>query len=204
MVSRKIATSIAVMSLVFVAAAPAASASGSDDDHDRSSAVEQIEVGFFYGSDGYTLFSGAAPSDFCTENFTMAKAKVSERRDGTFTVKAKGHNIPMYLFDFGGPAPALIDMACEALFDDDPSTNPLEPIAVGSGRVKIKDTGLAEFGATAGFHSFNVSRGTVRGEDGSKWRVRAWADLDIDENGFPVGNPAEFQSLSVKQVRRGR
>ena len=29
-------------------------------------------------------------------------------------------------------------------------------------------------------------------------------DLDIDENGFLVGNPAEFQSLSVKQARRGR
>jgi hypothetical protein len=145
-IRKKLATSIAIVALVFVAAAPGASASGSDDDHDRESSIEQVEAGFFYGSDGFTLFSGAAPSDFCSESFMMAKAKVSERRDGTFTVKAKGHNIPMYLFEFGGPAPALIDMACEALFDEDSSTNPLQPIAVGTGQVKTEANGGSVLG----------------------------------------------------------
>ena len=158
---------------------------------------------FFYGFDGgYVLFTGATPEDLCYDTPPpLAPAKVFERRDGTFTVKARGiKGIDLFLYEFDGPAPALIGATCEALFDGDPATTPLQPMAVGTGTERLTIRGTEGPDDIGGFHVANSARGTVKSTDGTRWKVRGHASFDVGEDGVPIGEPSHFQGLRVRQI----
>lgn len=45
----------------------------------------------------------------------------------------------------------------------------------------------------------NVAKGKVTAADGTRWRVRGHADFDLHEDGYPLGDPADFQGLTVEE-----
>ena len=47
----------------------------------------------------------------------------------------------------------------------------------------------------------NGVSGFATGPDGTMWKVRTWADFVVD-NGVLIGDPAEFQGLSIHEIRR--
>jgi hypothetical protein len=48
---------------------------------------------------------------------------------------------------------------------------------------------------------FNSVNGTATGTDGTAYKVRASADLVV-ENGVPQGDPAEFVDFQLIEIRR--
>ncbi len=207
MTRKKLTSTFAVLALLLTAIAPAASAQESQQDQPNEPHTEMVSVDLFYGgfTSDYTLFVGFTLEDACNDvPPLMAPAKVLERGDGTITLKARRiRNIDMFLYEWGGDAFDLIDTTCAAMFDDDPTTQPLQPIATGKGRVQITLAGLDSLDDTGGFHIRNSAWGRLRGEDGSRWRVHGRANFDLHEEGYPIGDPAEFQGLRVKQTRVG-
>ncbi len=208
MTRKKISSALAVLALCLTAMAPAASAQEPEQDMPDGLNVEMVSVDLFYGgfSSDYTLFVGFTPEDACNEvPPLMAPARVLERGDGTITLKTRRiRRVDMFLYEYGGDAFDFIDETCEAMFDDDPATQPLQPIAVGRGRVRITLAGLDSLGDIGGFHVRNTAWGRLRGEDGSRWRVQGHANFDLHEEGFLIGDPAELQGLRVKQTRHAR
>lgn len=206
MTRTKIATAFAVAALASAAAVPAASAGGSPPGNQNGFFADEATVDLFYGFDsGYALFVGFTAEDACfgTPPPTVP-ARVFARADGTFTVMSHGRpEVDMYLYEFNDP-PILIDETCAALFDDDPSTQPLQPIATGTGQVKFAITGIEGPDDMGGFHIVNSANGTVTAEDGTQWKVRGHADFDLGEDGVPIGSPADFQGLRVNQIKRGQ
>jgi len=208
MIRKKIGSALVVTALVLATAVPAASAHRSQEDRDTGPRVEMLSVDLFYSTSysGILLFAGFTAEDACNEVAPrMARAKVTERPDGTLKIKTgKIRGVDLYLYHFGGDPFQLIDETCAAMFDDDPTTQPLQPFAAGKGRVKIAHTGLDSVDDIGGFHIRNSARGTVTSEDGSRWKVRGRASFDLTEEGFPIGDPAEFQSLRIRKLRHGR
>ncbi len=208
MIGKKIGSAFVVMGLVLGTAVPAASAHRSQEERDKAPRVEMLPVDLFYGDfdSNIHLFAGFTAEDACNGvTPRMAKAKVFERSDGTLTLKTgKIRRVDLYLYWFdGGGGPELIEATCAAMFDDDPTTQPLQPFAVGKGRVKMIISGLESLDDAGGFHVANTTRGKVTAEDGSQWKVRGRASLDIGEDGIPVGDPAEFQGLRIRKIRYG-
>ncbi len=207
MIRKKIGSAFVVTALLMAAVSPAASADESQAGREGGHRVEMVPVALFYGgfTSDFTLFVGFTLEDACNDVAPLlAPAKVLERNDGTITLKARRiRNVDMFLYEYGGDAFDLIDAACEAIFDDDPTTQPLQPIANGHGRVQITLAGLEGLDDTGGFHIRNSAWGRLRGEDGSRWKVQGRANFDLAEEGFPIGDPAEFQGLRVRQTRQG-
>jgi len=208
MIGKKIGSALVVTALVLATAVPAASAHRSQDDKDKAPRVEMLSVDLFYGDfdSNIHLFAGLTAEDFCNGvTPQMAKARVSERGDGTLTLKtSKIRRVDLYLYWFdGGGGPELIDATCAAMFDDDPTTQPLQPFASGKGRVRITHSGLDSVDDTGGFHIRNSARGTVTSADGSRWKVRGRANFDLADEGFPIGDPADFQGLRIRKLRHG-
>lgn len=89
----------------------------------------------------------------------------------------------------------------EALFDGDPSTEPVPPFAHGMARFKER-IGIPAGGGPGGVQVFNGVNGKATETDGTTWKVRTWADLEIGDDGMPIGDPADFQGLSIHQIGR--
>lgn len=201
MFGTKITTAFAVAALSAVSALPGAAAHSRHKDF----RIEMVPVHKFYGDfeNGYALFAGLSPEDYCNDVAPpMAEAKVFERGDGTLKVKVHHANdVDLFLYEFDGPPPALIGATCDAMFDDDPATEPLQPLAIGSGRVRIIDSGLETLDAPGGYHASNSTKGKVTAADGRRWKVRGLANLDLEDDGFPIGDPVDFQSLKLRELR---
>ncbi len=208
MFGKKIGSAFVVMALFLATAVSAASADRTQQGNDKAFRSEMLPVDLFYGGLGneFTLFVSFTAEDACNEvPAQMARARVRERSDGTLTVKTRrNRGIDLYLYEFDGDAFDFIDATCEAMFDDDPTTQPLQPIAVGKGWVKVKLSGLDSLDDTGGFHIRNTAKGKVTAEDGRTWKVRGNASFDLHEEGFPLGDPADFQGLRVKEIRSAR
>lgn len=82
------------------------------------------------------------------------------------------------------------------MFVDDPDTNAPAPDAIGSADLKVRITDgehLVEI--------FNSVNGELVGSGGTEYRVRASADFVV-ENGVLLGDPADFVSLELTEIRR--
>lgn len=167
----------------------------------RRGYVEQDHpAGRFYGGfgSGVLLFTGDGAEDICNGRpEPVVSARVFERRDGSMILRVNGQKVPFVLYYSELNALEFIDQTCEALFDDDPDTMPVQPFASGTARYRERtDTspdGVEEI--------FNGVRGFATSADGTRWKVRSWADFVVD-NGVLMGDPAEFQGLSIRRVGR--
>lgn len=126
----------------------------------------------------------------------VVRARVFERNDGSVDTKVNAQELPFVLYHSELGAPDFIDETCNALFDGNPDTVPTQPFANGTGRyearISASPDGVEEI--------VNGVNGFATGTDGTTWKVRSWADFVID-NGVLIGNPAEFQGLSIQQIR---
>jgi hypothetical protein len=164
---------------------------------------EEIEhpAGRFYGNfeEGVLLFTGGGVEEICNEGpEPMVLARVFERRNGTTVLRANTRDMPFVLYHSELGAPEFIDQTCQALVDDDPATTPVQPFASGTGRFRERivttPDGVEDH--------FNAVNGRATGSDGTIWKVRTWADFIVD-NGELIGDPAEFQGLTIREIRRG-
>jgi hypothetical protein len=167
----------------------------------------EMNLGYFYGEFGpgpnLLLFVGGTAEEFCLDNpddpFNAEPGtgtfRIFERESGATDIMANEKGQPIYLYSFDGEVPDLLIDTCAAVFDGDPSTEPTAPLASGSGSLKVR-LGIQVDGTVDVFNSVN---GKVSAPDGTRWKVRASADLVVVD-GVPVGNPADFVSLEVHQI----
>ena len=156
-------------------------------------------AGRFYGGfgAGVLLFTGEGGAEaICNgEIEPMVSARVFERNDGSSLLKARDRDLPFVLYHTDLDALAFIDQTCAALFDGNPETVPVEPFASGTGnfkeRIRSTPDGVDDI--------FNGVNGFATSPDGTTWKVRTWADFVVD-NGVLIGDPAEFQGISIRQI----
>lgn len=198
---RKLSILLAAVAVLMVGAVPASA--------DPRGFVEvELPVGYFYGTFGESpntlLFAGGTAEEFCLDNpedpFAaepgVGTHRISERESGATVIKANSKGQPIHLYRFDGEAPDLLFATCDALFDGDASTNPLEPFASGVGNLKVRISVLPD-GTVDVFNSIN---GKASATDGAEWKVRAWADL-IVVDGMPVGDPPDFVFFEMHQIK---
>lgn len=161
--------------------------------------VEQDHpAGRFYGGFGIgvLLFTGDGAEAICNgEPEPVVSARVFDRKDGSVDLKVSGQNVPFVLYYSDLDAVAFIDQTCQALFDGNPETTPVQPFAAGTAKFKER-IGASPDGVEEIFNGVN---GLATSADGARWKVRSWADFTVD-NGVLIGDPAEFQGLSIRQV----
>lgn len=194
---RKLAATLLAVATVSVGLVTAAGA------HENRWSEEPFEVGFFYGTFGESpntfLLVGGTVEQFCEAGPGggpgTATALVRERKNGTVRVKVKSWNQPMYLYeaDIEG-VPPWLDQVCGTYFTD--GTAP-EPFAEGSAFLKVRNT----IHSPDHIEMFNKVRGYAYEPDGTTYKIRGSADFVL-ENGVPVGNPEDFVSFSMREVKR--
>lgn len=162
--------------------------------------VVEHDAGRFYGNleQGILLFTGDEVTNICSGVAEpVVPARVFQRRDGSTDLRARADGMAIFLYHSPLGAPEFIDATCQAMFDGDPSTNPVDPFASGTARfredITVHPNGYEEH--------VNGVNGSATSPDGTRWRVRTWADFAIDD-GMLVGDPAEFQGLSLHQLGR--
>lgn len=158
-----------------------------------------IGVGFFYGtfnqSPNIALLAGGNVQQFCEAGPEgdpgLAQARLFLRSDGSVDVKANGKNQPIYLYyiDFNDIFEWLDDVC--------PSGDPFaEPFASGTARLKVRTSVISENYVEV----FNSVNGKATGTDGSSYKVRASADLVI-QDGVPLGNPQDFVGFKLQKIK---
>ncbi len=167
-------------------------------------------VGYFYGtfdqSPNIQLLVGGTAEDFCLANpddpFNaepgFAPLRVFLRNDGSVDLKVDDKGQPIHLYeqtDLVGPE--WIESVCADLFDGDPGTAVPEPFASGTADLKVRVSVVSDDLVDV----FNSVNGTATSTDGTEYKVLAAADLVV-ENGVPVGDPADFVSLKLTEIRR--
>lgn len=197
----RLAAALGALALA-VTAAPAANAAP------QGFMQDTLFFGFFYDNvdDGVVVTAGVPIDDFCLQEAPAeAPLRVFLKSDGTATLKSHGNqDVAIYVYEFDGPGPALIGATCEAIFDADPTTMPPTPVATGTGLMKFTVTGIEGPDDIGGFHLSNSINGMATAGDGTQWKVIGRAAFETAEDGSPIGDPDDFQSLSVRQVRRGK
>lgn len=173
--------------------------------------VVEFSVGYFYTtfdqSPNVGLLVGGSVEEFCEDapddpfnnaEPGSAQARVFERNSGRVDIHVNDKDQPIYLYEDADPlGPDWIEGACAAYFDGDPNTLVPTPIAVGTANLKVR-IGIISPDLIDVFNSVN---GIATGSDGTTYKVRASADLTV-ENGAPVGDPAEFVDLELVEIRR--
>ena len=116
---------------------------------------------------------------------------------GSTDLHASDGGMQIFLYHSPLGAPEFIDATCQAMFDGDPSTYPVAPFVSGTAHfrehITVHPDGYEEH--------VNGVTGSATSPDGTRWRVRTWAAFAIDD-GMLVGDPAEFQGLSLHQLGR--
>ncbi len=166
-------------------------------------------VGYFYGTfdqdPNYVLIVGGSAQEFCEDapddpfgnaEPGTATARIFER-NGVTKIKVNSSNQPLYLYEYPTDGPEFIAAFCDIYFDDDPATTVPEPVAHGSGNLKVRTTVFSESAVDV----FNSVNGTLEAADGTDYKVRAAADVFV-QDGMPVGEPSDFVSFSLKEIRR--
>lgn len=180
---------------------------GSPADAHPRGVRQEVGVGFFYGtfneSPNIVLLVGGTAEEFCAANpddpFNAqpgtAVARVFERRDGSVDIKVddRGQPIHLYKTDVEG-SPPWIEQVCADIADRDLAPR---PFASGTARLKVRDSVKSENLVEV----FNSVRGRATASDGTRYRVRASADLTV-QDGDPVGNPEDFISFKLRQIGR--
>jgi hypothetical protein len=198
--SRKLIALLAAVGVLVGLASPAAA--------DPQGYIEDdFGVGYFYGTFGQNpnviLLAGGTADEFCEANpddpFNgepgMASVRLFLRQDGSVDLKVNDKDQPIFLyyneFDDG---PIWIEDVCEAYFAD--GLVPA-PFASGMADLKVRISVISEDLVDV----FNSVNGKAVGTDGREYKVFASADL-IVENGVPVGNPEDFVSFELNEIRR--
>ena len=194
----------AVLATTLVSGATSAAADEPDPPGDPQGFVQDtLGYALFYDNpgEGIVVTAGARIEQFCIGKTAAAPLRVFTGQDGTSTLKVRGEqDAPVFVYQFAGPGPALIGAACEALFDDDPTTQPPEPWAEGSGLLKLTVTGTEGPDDPGGFHVANSVNGRATAVDGTHWKVKGHTSFDLDETGAPIGDPADFQDASIYRI----
>lgn len=167
----------------------------------------ELGVGYFYGtfdqSPNVVLLVGGTAEEFCDDNpddpFSgepgVAPHRLFPRTDGSLDIKANDKDQPIYLYESEfGDVPPWIAAVCDDYFDDGSAP---EPFAEGTADLKVRISVISDDLVDV----FNSVNGKATGSDGTEYKVRAWADL-IVENGVPVGNPADFVGFEMTEIRR--
>ena len=169
-----------------------------------------FDVGYFYGtfdqSPNIGVLVGGTAEEFCIENpddpFSaepgLASLRLFFRDSGTVDLKVNDKDQPIHLYeqpDLIGPE--WIAAVCADLFDGDPTTTVPAPFASGTADLKVRISVISDDLVDV----FNSVNGTVAANDGTEYKVRASADLLV-ENGMPVGDPSEFVSFQMTEIRR--
>lgn len=167
----------------------------------------ELGVGYFYGTfdqdPNVVLIVGGTAEEFCEDNpedpFSgepgVAPHRLFPRADGSLDIKANDKDQPIYLYHSGpDDSPVWIAQVCEDYFDD--GTTP-EPFAEGTADLKVRISVISDDLVDV----FNSVNGMATGSDGTEYKVRAWADL-IVENGVPLGDPADFVGFEMTEIRR--
>lgn len=166
---------------------------------------EDVGVGFFYGTfnqePNIALLVGGTAEEFCEDNpgdpFNAepgtASRRVFVRTDGTvdYKVNDNGQPIHLYYVPNNDDLPDWIVRECAEI--EDGGDAPV-PFASGTAKLKIRDQYLFEGPPT---HILNSVNGKAFGPDGTKYHVRASADIPFVD-GMPVGSPPEWVSFSLR------
>jgi hypothetical protein len=185
---RVVATVIASMMIVVGLGGPA---SASPQGHIPA----PFEVGFFYGTfnqnPNVVLLAGGTAQEFCPSDPGVADSRIFLRKNGVVDIKVNDKNQPIYLYEIDFPgAPQWLDQVCSGAIDSP------EPFASGTADLKVRISVLSESVVDV----FNSVNGKAMGTDGTHYKVRASADL-IVENGIPLGNPEDFVTFDLKEIR---
>ena len=188
---------VALTATAAVLTAPPAQAGHSEGGATRSPGFLEI---FFYGTSEVQAFvGGPVDADACDEISDVAVTRVVRQlRDGTVSVRYRTQ-APVYLYRTEQPAPVFLAEQCAAIAD---GADAPEPWAVGTVRVRSSASPLAtpDGPPLPGTHIVNTSRGFATTTEGQRLRVTAQADVYLDEDLDAVGDPAEFQSLTLTPV----
>jgi hypothetical protein len=194
-----------------LATTAAGSVAGSATAHAEPQGFIEAEmgVGYFYSTfdDGpnMMLLVGGTAEDFCEaaeeegiDPFAAepgrAPVRVFQRASGATDLKVNDKGQPIYLYDQAvGAAPEWIGGICADWAVGDPVP---EPYAAGTADLKVRIS-ITEDAVDV----FNSVNGELAAVDGTEHRVRASADLVVVD-GEPVGDPADFVSLDLIEIRR--
>ncbi len=180
-----------VLVLLVGAAAPAGA-------EPQGHAQGETGVGFFYGTfdqePNVVLLAGGTAEEFC-EAFPgdpgTAPVRIFERNDGTTDLKVNDKNQPIYLYHTDlNDAPIWLGAVCAG--DVEPDL-----FASGSADLKVRISVISENLVDV----FNSVNGKATGTDGTEYKVRASADL-IVENGMPLGDPRDFVNFEMTEIKR--
>lgn len=158
-----------------------------------------VEPDRFYGDfeADVLLFAGVPAEDLCTdEPLPVVPGRLFDRPDGISVVKVNT-SVPVFLYHSPLGAPEFVDETCGAMHDADPTTEPVSPFASGTGRLTERVEILADGRLTI----TNAVNGIASAPDGNSWKLRGWADFVVAD-GMPVGDPADFQGLTVRRIGR--
>jgi hypothetical protein len=168
---------------------------------------DELGVGFFYGTfnqdPDIILLAGGTAEEFCEDNpddpFNaepgIAPLRVFPRPDGSVDLKVNAKDQPIYLYYSEiGDGPTWIAQVCQDYFADGTAPG---PFASGTADLKVRISVVSEDLVDV----FNSVNGTAIGTDGTEYKVRASADLVV-ENGVPQGDPAEFVDFQLTEIRR--
>lgn len=131
-----------------------------------------------YAEDGVIVITGPEFQQGCLGlGFAQPVTSFINRPDGT-EISHYHVTDQIQVFEGGDPF-ALIDAACGAIFDGDPSTAPPQPIAVGEGRVQHRQS-VSPDGIVDGHNSVT---GHVTTLIGDRVRVNAFAQFTQSADG---------------------
>lgn len=191
--STTIQRTVTALATCLLLAGSTTAATAGPQGYDQQQHVEDL----FYGDFDLEilLFAGGTAEDTCNDNESTHDARVFTRHDGSVDIKVDASEQPIYLYSTPLGGPEFTDATCEAMFDGDPDTVPLDPFAVGEGLVRMR-IGIAPDGTV---HIVNSTVGSATSAEGTTWKVRGWADLMIVD-GVPIGDPTDFQGLRVRRT----
>jgi hypothetical protein len=183
----------ATLTAVLAAGAPAYASEGF--------IAEELSYVFHYSDSDVVVTAGGPIEAFCGQAAPGATAlRVFSRADGTDTLKAHGQqDQAIYVYEYAGGSAAMIGETCAA-YSADPETEPPAAKATGTGLLKFTIEGIEGPADIGGFTISNSINGVATSPDGTRWKVRAWADFEVGEDGAPVGDPNDFQGASVRPI----
>lgn len=158
-----------------------------------------VEPDRFYGDfeADVLLFAGVPAEDLCTdEPLPVVPGRLFDRPDGISVVNVNA-SVPVFVYHSPLGAPEFVDETCAAMDDADPTTEPVSPFASGTGRL----TERVEILPDGRLNITNAVNGIASSPDGRSWKLRGWADFVLAD-GVPVGDPADFQGLTVHLIGR--
>lgn len=191
-----------VATIIALLMAGATTASAEPQGHVRT----ETGIGYFYGTfdqdPNVTVLVGGTAEEFCLDNpedpFNAepgtAPLRVFPDDDGSVDLRVDDNGQPIHLYyQSVGGGPEWIEVVCAAYFAD--GTVP-EPFASGTAHLKVRltiDGNVVDV--------FNSVNGIAVGDDGTAYKVRAWADLVVVD-GVPQGNPEDFVGTKIVEIRR--